>query len=63
MVEWNEVEVDCGRTPNRGNYVSLSYNDFEVCLFDNRGVKKSISQSGLKEICKQQLEIIFNKDS
>lgn len=56
----SEIKLECGRTPNRGNWVSVEYEEFKITLFDNRD--KPIPQIKLKEMCLKQLEEVFKNN-
>ena len=49
FVDKSELIINCGRTPTRGNWVSVKWNGFEIKLSDNN--KVSISQQELKDMC------------
>ena len=48
--------IEVGRTPNRGNWVSVSCNGITIAATDDS--IKPISQSDLKEVCEQALDKI-----
>ena len=60
MIDESKIILECGRTPNRGNWVSAAYEGFKVTLYDDRD--KSVPQIKLKEMCLKQLEEVFNDD-
>jgi hypothetical protein len=53
----SKIRLECGRTPNRGNWVSATYEGFRITFYDDRD--KSIPQIKLKEMCLEQLEDVF----
>lgn len=55
--EESEIIVNVGRTPTRGNWVSVEWNGFEVRISDSD--KVAISQRELKEMCIKCLNELF----
>ena len=55
----SKLKLECGRTPNRGNWVSAEYDGFKVSLYDDRGDQKSNPQHILKEMCLFQLGQVY----
>lgn len=49
--------IVAGRTPSRGNWVSVEWNGFEIRLSDSD--KVPISQQKLKEMCIKCLNELF----
>lgn len=52
----NKYRIEAGRTPNRGNWVSVSCNGITITAIDDS--IKPISQCELKEVCEQALDKI-----
>jgi hypothetical protein len=55
--EESEIIINAGRTPTRGNWVSVEWNRFEVMLSDSD--KVAISQIELREMCIKCLNVLF----
>nr|DAH64138.1 MAG TPA: hypothetical protein [Caudoviricetes sp.] len=53
----SELIINCGRTPTRGNWVSVKWNGFEIKLSDNDQV--AITQQALKDMCIKCLTELF----
>lgn len=53
----SELIINAGRTPSRGNWVSVEWNGFEIRL--SHSDKVAISQKKLKEMCIKCLNKLF----
>jgi len=55
--ESNDLQITAGRTPTRGNWVSIEWCGFEIRVSDDGPI--AISQKDLRDMCIRCLNTLF----